>query len=114
MAAAAGRLNRPPAPQEGRHALARKIFHGRAGQLYRHYQEGMEDQIGALGLVLNALVLFNTRYMDADVVQLCAEGFDVQDTCSPVRASGKRPVPPSSRCRSGPFRPTAGSPALRG
>ncbi|MCW2643025.1 MAG: hypothetical protein JWP76_5331 [Dactylosporangium sp.] len=25
----------------------------------------MEDQIGALGLVLNALVLFSTRYMDA-------------------------------------------------
>jgi TnpA family transposase len=65
--------------QEGRHALARKIFHGRAGQLYQHYQEGMEDQIGALGLVLNALVLFNTRYMDAAVVQLRAEGFDVRE-----------------------------------
>jgi TnpA family transposase len=47
--------------QEGRHALARKIFHGRAGQLYQNYHDGMEDQIGALGLVLNALVLFNTR-----------------------------------------------------
>lgn len=42
--------------QEGRHSLARKIFHGRAGQLYQRYQEGMEDHIGALGLVLNALV----------------------------------------------------------
>jgi len=42
--------------QEGRHALARKIFHGRAGQLYQNYHDGMEDQIGALGLVLNALV----------------------------------------------------------
>ncbi|MFF4648283.1 Tn3 family transposase [Streptomyces sp. NPDC001389] len=65
--------------QEGRHALARKIFHGRAGQLYQRYQEGMEDQIGALGLVLNALVLFNTRYMDAAVTQLRADGFDVRD-----------------------------------
>ena len=53
--------------QEGRHALARKIFHGRTGQLYQRYQDGMEDQLGALGLVLNALVLFNTRYMDAAV-----------------------------------------------
>ena len=42
--------------QEGRHALARKIFHGRSGQLYQRYQDGMEDQIGALGPVLNALV----------------------------------------------------------
>lgn len=39
----------------------------------------MEDQIGALGLVLNAPVLFNTRYMDAAVNQLRADGFDVRD-----------------------------------
>jgi len=39
----------------------------------------MEDQIGALGLVLNALVLFNTRYMDAAVNHLRADGFDVRD-----------------------------------
>ncbi|WP_327259728.1 Tn3 family transposase [Streptomyces sp. NBC_01240] len=65
--------------QEGRHSLARKIFHGRHGQLYQRYQDGMEDQIGALGLVLNALVLFNTRYMDAAVHQLRADGFDVRD-----------------------------------
>jgi TnpA family transposase len=42
--------------QEGRHALARKIFHGRAGLLYQNYHDGMEDQIRALGLVLNAMV----------------------------------------------------------
>ncbi|WP_329613276.1 Tn3 family transposase [Streptomyces brevispora] len=65
--------------QESRHALARKIFHGRAGQLYQRYQDGMEDQLGALGLVLNALVLFNTKYMDAAVTRLRADGFDVRD-----------------------------------
>ncbi|MFD7305695.1 transposase [Streptomyces pharetrae] len=65
--------------QEGHHALTRKIFHGRSGQLYQRYQDGMEDQIGVLGLVLNALVLFNTRYMDAAVNQLRADGFDVLD-----------------------------------
>ncbi|WP_318782500.1 Tn3 family transposase [Nonomuraea africana] len=65
--------------QEGRHDLARKIFHGRRGQLYQRYQDGMEDQIGALGLVLNALVLFTTRYTDAAVNQLRADGFDVRD-----------------------------------
>ncbi|MGX9891389.1 Tn3 family transposase [Streptomyces sp. NPDC002276] len=65
--------------QEGRHALARKIFHGRSGQLYQRYLDGMEDQLGALGLVLNAVVLFNTRYMDAAVNQLRADGFDVRD-----------------------------------
>lgn len=39
----------------------------------------MEDRIGALGLVPNALVLFSTRYMDAAVKQLLMDGFDVRD-----------------------------------
>ncbi len=64
---------------EGRHALARKIFHGGRGELHQRYQDGMEDQLGALGLVLNAVVLFNTRYTDAAVARLRAEGFDVRD-----------------------------------
>lgn len=65
--------------QEGPHALARKISHGWAGQLHQRYQGGMEDQIGALGLVLNALVPFNTRYMDDALIQLRADGFEVRD-----------------------------------
>ena len=47
---------------EGRHALARAVFHGKKGELRQRYREGMEDQLGALGLVVNALVLWNTRY----------------------------------------------------
>ena len=46
---------------EGRHALARAVFHGKKGELCQRYREGMEDQLGALGLVVNALVLWNTR-----------------------------------------------------
>ncbi|WP_413810908.1 Tn3 family transposase [Streptomyces sp. OE57] len=34
--------------QEGRHSLARKIFHGRSGQLYQRYQDGMEDLLTEL------------------------------------------------------------------
>lgn len=48
---------------EGRHAVARAVFHGRKGELRQRYREGMEDQLGALGLVVNALVLWNTRYL---------------------------------------------------
>lgn len=33
---------------------------------------GQEDQLGALGLVLNAVVLWTTRYMDAAVEELRA------------------------------------------
>lgn len=34
------------------------------------YREGQEDQLGALGLVLNAAVLWTTRYLDAAVTAL--------------------------------------------
>ncbi|HXT44085.1 MAG TPA: transposase, partial [Pseudonocardiaceae bacterium] len=33
---------------EGRHDLARRIFHGKKGEVTRHYYEGMEDQLSAL------------------------------------------------------------------
>ncbi|APU15087.1 MULTISPECIES: Tn3 family transposase [Actinoalloteichus] len=65
--------------QEGRHALGRDIFHGKRGELRQRYYEGMEDQLGALGLVLNALVLFNTRYLDAAITHLREGGHEVRD-----------------------------------
>ena len=37
-------------------------------------KEGQEDQLGALGLVVNAIVLWNTRYMDAVLSKLQADG----------------------------------------
>jgi len=56
--------------QEGRHALARKICHGKKGELYHRYERGLENQLGALGLVLNCVVLWTTVYLDAAVRQL--------------------------------------------
>jgi Tn3 transposase DDE domain len=66
--------------QEGRHDLARTAFHGRKGELRRGYREGMEDQLGALGLVLNAITLWNTIYLDHAIAQLRAAGYPVLDT----------------------------------
>ena len=54
---------------EGRHALARAIFHGKKGELRQRYREGMEDQLSALGLVVNAVVLWNTRYLQQALEQ---------------------------------------------
>ncbi len=65
--------------QEGRHSLAAAIFHGKKGELYQRYHQGMEDQLGALGLVLNCLVLWNTLYIDAALDQLRAQGHPVAD-----------------------------------
>jgi TnpA family transposase len=64
---------------ESRHALARIIFHGQRGELRQRYREGQEDQLGALGLVTNIIVLWNTIYMDAALDQLRSEGFQVSD-----------------------------------
>ena len=63
---------------EGRHALARTVFHGQRGELRQRYREGQEDQLGALGLVVNAIVLWNTRYMDAALEQLRRYGREVR------------------------------------
>ena len=65
--------------QEGRHDLARHFFHGRRGELYEAYREGMEDQLGALGLVLNMAALWNTVYLDAAVTKLRTQGEEAKD-----------------------------------
>jgi hypothetical protein len=50
--------------------LARAVFHGKRGELRQRYREGQEDQLGALGLVLNVIVLWNTIYIEAALEQL--------------------------------------------
>jgi len=62
---------------EDRHKLARAVFHGKRGELRQRYREGQEDQLGALGLVLNIIVLWNTLYIEAVLEQLQREGFPV-------------------------------------
>jgi hypothetical protein len=59
---------------ESRHSVARAVFHGQRGELRQRYREGQEDQLGALGLVVNAIVLWNTCYMEAVLQSIRAEG----------------------------------------
>jgi TnpA family transposase len=49
---------------ESRHSLAREVMHGRRGEIRQAYREGQEDQLGALGLVLNIIILWNTLYLE--------------------------------------------------
>ena len=84
--------------------FARKVFHGDKGELYQRYHSGMEDQLGALGLVLNCIVLWNTVYMNAAIQQLSAAGHPIlagdvarlshRSSTSTSRCSGTSP----SRC----------------
>lgn len=63
---------------EGRHSMARALFHGKRGELRQRYFEGQEDQLGALGLVLNMIVLWNTLYLQAALDQLQKEGYPIR------------------------------------
>jgi TnpA family transposase len=62
---------------EDRHKLARAVFHGKRGELRQRYREGQEDQLGALGLVVNVIILWNTLYINAALEQLAAEGYQI-------------------------------------
>ena len=57
--------------QESRYKLARTVFHGRRGEIRKRYREGHEDKLSPLGLVVNAVVLWTTRYQQAalDAIQ---------------------------------------------
>ena len=66
--------------QEGRHRLGRKVFYGRRGQLRQAYRIGQQDQLGALGLVLNMIVLWNTVYIDAALNELRRQGVPIDVT----------------------------------
>ena len=83
--------------QEGRHDLGRHVFHGRKGELYRAYHEGMEDQLGALGLVLNCITLWNTVYLDIALKQLRAAGYPGRGLRT--RVPGRQPSGASSQSR---------------
>ena len=74
---------------EGRHSLSRAVFHGQRGEVRQRYREGQEDQLSALGLVVNIIVLWNTIYMDAALHRLAKEGYFLRpgdiDRLSPLR-----------------------------
>ena len=64
---------------EKRHSLAREVFYGRRGEVRQKYREGQEDQLSALGLVVNAIVLWNTLYMESALNHLRQTGVEVRD-----------------------------------
>ena len=72
-------MNRQLTVQKCRHKLARDVCHGKRATIHQAYRDGVEDQLGTLGLVLNAIVLWTTKYIAAAVAQLRAEGHEIRD-----------------------------------
>jgi TnpA family transposase len=64
---------------EGRHAVAKAICYGQRGEIRKRYREGQEDQLSALGLVSNCLILWNTIYMQASLDHLHQQSFLIRE-----------------------------------
>lgn len=52
---------------------------GQRGEIRKRYREGQEDQLGALGLVTNAVVLWNTLYMQEVLSWMRRNGEEIID-----------------------------------
>jgi hypothetical protein len=62
---------------QSRHALGRNACHGNRGKLKQRYKTGQEDQLGALGVVTNAIILWNTIYLDEALTAARTAGIDI-------------------------------------
>ena len=64
---------------EGRHSVARVICYGQRGEIRKRYKEGQEDQLGALGLVTNAVILWNSIYMQAALDHIRQQPLEIRE-----------------------------------
>jgi TnpA family transposase len=65
--------------QELRHRLGRRVFLGERGEIRSSLRQGQEEELGALGLLLNVVVHWNAIYMQEVITQLKAEGWVIED-----------------------------------
>jgi len=98
-------------PGEGRHSVARVVFSGKRGGLRQRYREGQEDQLGALGLVVNMIVLWNTIYVEAVLEQLRKEGYSMNEE---DKARLSPPDPRAHQHSGAPFVRDAGGAVVKG
>jgi hypothetical protein len=72
--------------REARYRLIRVVCHGIRGEIGKPHRQGQEEQLGILGLALDAIVLWNAINIGAVVERIRAEG-----TCQEfrVRAMGR-------------------------
>ncbi|OGQ91473.1 MAG: hypothetical protein A2289_18380 [Deltaproteobacteria bacterium RIFOXYA12_FULL_58_15] len=73
------RINRQLNKGEGLHSLRRFLAYGNLGEIQKSQPEEHADQAGCLNLVTNAVVVWNTVYMQEVVEQLRKEGHTIDD-----------------------------------
>jgi hypothetical protein len=55
------------------------VCHSYRGELRQRYRQGQEEQLGALGLIVNAIVLYNTIYTQRALDHLTATGLQIDN-----------------------------------
>ena len=61
------------------HDLRKFLFFAREGVVSQKYEEGQTEQAGCLNLLTNAVIVWNTVYMQAALDALQKEGYPVQE-----------------------------------
>lgn len=64
---------------EALHSLRRWLMFANEGQIRKSQLQDQANQASALTLVTNAIIVWNTRYMQAVIDQLRSEGYDVAE-----------------------------------
>lgn len=60
------------------HDLRKFLFFAREGVVSQKYEEGQANQAGCLNLLTNAVIVWNTVYMQAALEAIRQEGYPVQ------------------------------------
>lgn len=75
---------------EALHALRRDVFIANQGKIRKRHQEDQLNQAACLNLVVNAITVWNTVYMQAVLDQLRSEGCEIDEedvkNLSPARS----------------------------
>lgn len=71
------RINTQLNKGERLHALRRFLFFAHQGQIRQRHHEDLTNQASCLNLVTNAVVAWNTVYMEAAIIQLRGEGYEI-------------------------------------
>ncbi len=61
------------------HDLRRFLFFAHQGAIRQRYEDDLSNQASCLNLVTNAVVTWNTLYMEAAIKQLRSEGYQISD-----------------------------------
>lgn len=73
------RLNRQLNKGEALHSLRSHLFFANQGELRSQPDEQLRNQVGCLNLVTNAVIVWNTVYIEKVIAQLRKEGLSISD-----------------------------------